>query len=293
MVLDTDPKGDLGWGRWIPFQGGRGGGGGAAALQAAHPPPRAPAPRLRQLLLSALRAHPLPRRLGRWTGWAGGISGAGPPPRGAGALCGAGILGVAALWRRVTRASQPLRRQAPETDPCLSSCGRRARGGGAAGEDAGAVGPAVRLRAQGGCGRSWPPPHREPSPALQHPRRLSLGGGQQDPRLAQDLAQRHPPLYSETRPASLSVPGMRSPAWEGVKGSRSFAPEFGFTHSPPHRDGGSYPILTLLLEGLPSAFLPPASQLATDAQSSFGHAPSASMTTPTPGFLSTSWLALS
>ncbi|XP_012914818.1 GRAM domain-containing protein 2A isoform X11 [Mustela putorius furo] len=69
---------------------------------------------------------------GGWAGRVGGIPGTGPPPRGAGAPCGAGILGVAALWRRVTPGFPAPAEAGAENGRCLSGCSSRAKGGGAA-----------------------------------------------------------------------------------------------------------------------------------------------------------------
>ncbi|XP_032198456.1 GRAM domain-containing protein 2A isoform X6 [Mustela erminea] len=70
--------------------------------------------------------------LGGWAGRVGGIPGTGPPPRGAGAPRGAGILGVAALWRRVTPGFPAPAEAGAENGRCLSGCSSRAKGGGAA-----------------------------------------------------------------------------------------------------------------------------------------------------------------
>ncbi|XP_044926408.1 GRAM domain-containing protein 2A isoform X10 [Mustela putorius furo] len=72
---------------------------------------------------------------GGWAGRVGGIPGTGPPPRGAGAPCGAGILGVAALWRRVTPGFPAPAEAGAENGRCLSGCSSRAKGGGAADPD--------------------------------------------------------------------------------------------------------------------------------------------------------------
>lgn len=167
----------------------------------------------------------------------------------------------------------------------------RAGGEGAAGEDAGAVGPAVRLRAQGAAGDRGPLPAGNLLPPSSIPADFHWEEGSR--------IRGWPRTWLSGILPCTQRPGLTVRPWDAVtglggsKGEQVFRARVWIHTLPTPPRWRKLPILTLLLGGLPSAFLPPASQLATDAQSSFGHAPSASMTTPTPGFLSASWLALS
>lgn len=161
-----------------------------------------------------------------WVWPAGGISGARPPPWGAGAKCGAGILGVAALpRRRVTLGLSALAEAGAVMDQWFSP---------------GVEQQQVRVLGRGGPGRKVaglgsPPPPRAPGWGMCNPFSSpppaslpSFTGG----KAGSDLCGTTSSLVV-TGLSSRYIPRMQSPPWEGGRKEEQAFSTRVWIHTPP------------------------------------------------------------